>query len=577
MSQTNDQWDHAWGYRDTQLELGPDGHVRLSGRRYAISGVPMPGFLPFCEDALGVKVDATHLREEVPLVVSPPIKNTAFCETVEKEFPNDFSYDDRVRAVRSHGQATGDEVFQALYGHLPRVVDMVFHCRSEFAAQRVVELASEHDVCLIPYGGGTNVTGCLTLPKAETRMIVAVDMRSMDKIEWIHRQNRQACVQAGITGAELERKLRQEGFTCGHEPDSQEFSTLGGWISTNASGMKRNRYGAIEDIVEQITMVTPRGELETLEHFARQSAGVQVRPALFGSEGNFGLITKAVIRLRELPETRRYQSIIFPNFELGVDFLKALSGTSFLPASIRLVDNAQFRFGHALKALETSRVAAAKSKLQRAFLTQIKRIDLNKMCVATVVMEGMTGEVDAQEKLIGELAGKFGGFFAGGANGKRGYNLTFAIAYIRDFMTKMHVMGETLETTAPWDKIHPICEAVKDEAGRIHSDLGLSGKPFVTYRVTQLYTTGVCIYFTYGAYTRGHDGAEVAIAADQRLRHAIVRAGGAISNHHGIGKFRSKLLHERLSAPNADIVRAMKHELDAKNVFGVANGVFHIE
>jgi hypothetical protein len=116
MSQTNDQWDHAWGYRDTQLELGPDGHVRLSGQRYAISGAPMPGFLPFCEDALGVKVDATHLREEVPLVVSPPIKNTAFCEAVEKEFPNDFSYDDSVRAVRSHGQATGDEVSRHFMG-----------------------------------------------------------------------------------------------------------------------------------------------------------------------------------------------------------------------------------------------------------------------------------------------------------------------------------------------------------------------------------------------------------------------------------------------------------------------------
>lgn len=59
MSQVNDRWDHAWGYRDTQLELGPDGHVRLSGRRYEISGVSMPGFLSFCEESLGVKLDAT--------------------------------------------------------------------------------------------------------------------------------------------------------------------------------------------------------------------------------------------------------------------------------------------------------------------------------------------------------------------------------------------------------------------------------------------------------------------------------------------------------------------------------------
>lgn len=574
MSQVNDRWDHAWGYRDTQFELGPEGHVRLTGRRYEISGVPMPEFLPFCEEVLGVKLDPTHLREEVPLEVPEPNKNLGFCEIVEQEFPEDYTYDPRARASRSHGQATGDEVYQALYGKLPRLVDMVFLCRSEAAAQRITELAKSHDVCLIPYGGGTNVTGCLTLPKHETRMVVAVDMRPMDKIEWINRQNRQACVQAGITGIELERKLRLEGFTCGHEPDSQEFSTLGGWISTNASGMKRNRYGAIEDIVEQIFMVTPNGEFETMDKFPRQSAGVQIKPSIFGSEGNFGLITKAVIRIRELPETTRYQSIIFPNFHRGVEFLRALSSTSFVPASIRLVDNMQFRFGHALKALETSQVAAAKSKLQKVFLTKVKGIDLSQMCVATVVMEGMRLEVEAQENLVGDLAGKYQGFFAGGGNGKRGYNLTFAIAYIRDFMTKMHVMGETLETTAPWDKIHDICEAVKDEAERIHADFGLSGKPFVCYRITQLYTSGVCIYFTYAAYTRGHDGAEIAVTADQRLRYAIVRAGGAISNHHGIGKFRSRLLRDRIPAANAEMVEALKQKLDASNVFGAGNGLF---
>ena len=84
----------------------------------------------------------------------------------------------------------------------------------------------------------------------------------------------------------------------------------------------------------------------------------------------------------------------------------------------------------------------------------------------------------------------------------------------------------------------------------------------------------MCVYFTYAAYTRGHDGAEIAVAADQRLRHAIVRAGGAISNHHGIGKFRSKLLHERMAPSNVEIVEAMKQKLDANNVFGIANGVF---
>ena len=62
-----------------------------------------------------------------------------------------------------------------------------------------------------------------------------------------------------IIGVELEKELFKFGVMLGHEPDSVEFSTLGGWISTRASGMKKNRYGNIEDIVVSITMITPTG------------------------------------------------------------------------------------------------------------------------------------------------------------------------------------------------------------------------------------------------------------------------------------------------------------------------------
>jgi len=577
MQSTGDKWNHGWGFRDTEFEIGPDGHVRLTGTRYEISGFSMPGFLPFCEDALGVKLKRDDLMQTVAIEVPAPNKNDPFCAAVAAAFPaEDYSFDGPERAIHSHGQATGDEVYPALYGKLARFVDMVFYCRSEASAARITELALEHNVCLVPFGGGTNVSGCLTLPTTETRMIVSVDTKFLNKIEWVNQANGQACVQAGITGSELEAQLRRHGFTCGHEPDSIELSTLGGWISTNASGMKRHRYGGIEEIVEHVTVVTPTGQLETLDMFPRQSTGVQIRPSLFGSEGNFGLITKAVLRLRRLPETTAYQSLIFPTFERGVGFLHALSGTSFIPASIRLVDNAQFRFGHALKPAEDNPVAAAKSKLQRMFLEKVKGVDLSRMCVATIVMEGLAPEVEAQEKLIQQLAAQHQGFFAGSGNGKRGYNLTFAIAYIRDFLTRLHVMGETVETTAPWDKIQAICAAVRTEANRIHSEFGLPGKPFVSHRVTQLYTTGVCIYFTYGIYTRGvKDEAHVATVADARLRGAIIDAGGAISNHHGIGKFRSQFLKARLPASNERLIRAMKETIDPTNVFGIQNGVFH--
>lgn len=577
MTANDQKWAHGWGFKDTEFIVDRKGVVRLTGKRYEICGVSMPDFMPFVEDSLGVRVDVSELREPAPLQAQPARRNEAFCQAVTESFDADtFSFDDEVRAEHSHGQATADEVHRVIYGGtLPRFVDMVFFCKSEQDAERLVQLARSHGVCLIPYGGGTNVSGCLTVPQNESRMIVSVDMRRMNQIEWINRENRQACVQAGITGKHLEELLEREGLMTGHEPDSVEFSTLGGWISTNASGMKKNRYGNIEDIVESISVVSPAGKLETLHGFPRQSAGVQVKNMLFGSEGNFGIITKAVLRIRPLPEKRTYQSILFPDVERGVTFLHELSASSFLPASIRLVDNLQFRFGLALKPASDG-AAKVKSKLQRLFIEKIKHIDVRQMAVATIVMEGSAEEVQFQERMIGALAARHRGFMAGGHNGKRGYNLTFAIAYIRDFMTKLDILGETFESTVPWDKIHQVNRAVLAETQRIHERFKLPGKPFLSYRITQLYQTGVCIYYTYAIYAKGVENAtHVTSEADHMLRRVIVENGGAVSHHHGVGKFRSDLLRQVLPPHNAELVESLKQTLDPDNVFGAQNGVFH--
>ena len=142
---------------------------------------------------------------------------------------------------------------------------MVFYIESEEETQKLILLALKHNVCLVPYGGGTSVSDALKIPDQEKRMVVAVDTRRMNQIDTIDEEDRRVTVQAGITGRKLEEILQEKGFTVGHEPDSIEFSTLGGWISTNASGMKKNRYGNIEDIIENITMITPKGVVEQVK------------------------------------------------------------------------------------------------------------------------------------------------------------------------------------------------------------------------------------------------------------------------------------------------------------------------
>ncbi|MFO7664511.1 MAG: FAD-binding oxidoreductase, partial [Chloroflexota bacterium] len=344
-------WGHRWGYADTRFIINPDRSVKVTGDRYAVSGYDMPGFIPFIEETLGIQLDLTDIKlERNDKPVPEPRINQGFCDALASALPADrYTTGRRERLLHSHGQTTADEVYQVLYTSLERVVDLVIYPESHEEIVRLVQLAAEHDVCLIPYGGGTSVSCALKLPAKETRMIVSVDMRRMDAIEWIDRENLRASVQAGITGKHLEERLAAEGYTCGHEPDSIELSTLGGWIATNASGMKKNRYGNIEDIVENITLVTAKGVVEHCEPSPRVSMGIQPKQMIFGSEGNLGIVTRAIIRIHKLPEVKKYGSLVFRDFKTGTAFLYELGQAGVLPASIRLVDNVQFRFGQALK------------------------------------------------------------------------------------------------------------------------------------------------------------------------------------------------------------------------------------
>jgi len=164
-------------------------------------------------------------------------------------------------------------------------------------------------------------------------------MTRMKKIKWVNKTNMMACIEAGIPGQELEEQLRSYGVVMGHEPDSVEFSTLGGWISTRASGMKKNYYGNIEDIVLNIKIVTSVGTMTKNSEWPRASNGPDLNHIVMGHEGNLGIVTEAIVRLRPVPDVKEYSSIVFPDFEIGIKFLEQVARSRIWPASIRVVDN----------------------------------------------------------------------------------------------------------------------------------------------------------------------------------------------------------------------------------------------
>ena len=537
----------------------------------------MPFLVDFVEDVLGIAIRREDSYAEREDVEAPrPNLDAAFGNAVKERFRDgQVSFDSKTRLVHSHGQLSVEEVYRVMYGDsLPRLVDMVFYPKEESEVKDIIDLANAHNVCLVPYGGGTNVSGALACPPDERRTIVSVDMRRMDRVLWIDEDNLQACVESGISGKGMEQALGERGYTSGHDPDSVEFSTMGGWISTNASGMKKNRYGNIEDIVLEATLVTPTGEIATRGVTPRNSTGVQPRGLLFGSEGNFGIITTAVIKIHPIPEVRRYGALVFPAFEKGVAYLKALRQTGMLPASIRLVNNNEFRFGQALKP-EPASLKGVKERIQKFVLLKVLGFDPMKMAACTIVMEGTHDEVSQQERTIFSLAKEYGAKSAGASNGKRGYSLTFGIAYIRDFLNQYGILGETFETSVPWDRIHQVCDAVSEELLAQAARHEVPGKPYLSYRVTQTYHTGVCIYFTMGICGKGLERpGRTFHAIEHRLRQVILDNGGSLSHHHGIGKVRREFLPQIQTDNSIQVMRQAKNAMDPNNIFGIRNGVF---
>jgi alkyldihydroxyacetonephosphate synthase len=565
---------HRWGYADSQLELAGARTVRMNGNRYELCGHPMPHLIPFVEQMLGVPFDPAAKIPLVAPVVPPPRIAPALLAALERAIPADRrSTDAEARLFHSHGQLSVREIDLALYGGgLPRVVDIVVEPENEAEIDAVVAAAVAHGACLLPYGGGTNVSGALMCPQQDTRTMISIDMRRMRRVLSIDRANGCALVEAGITGGELEAALGAAGYTSGHEPDSLEFSTVGGWISTNASGMKKNRYGNIEDIVLEATLITPSGTIETHRRTARTSTGMQPLSLLFGSEGNLGIITRALIAIHPKPAARRYGSLVFRSFGDGIACLRALRAERVLPASIRLVNNREFRFGQALKPAAHG-VKAIKAALQRFLLTRVLGFDPAALAACTIVMEGTAREVAEQERMLRLTAKRFGATWGGAENGRRGYTLTFAIGYLRDFMSEYGLIGESFETSAPWDRIESMCGAVEQALAAECARRGVIGAPYLSYRVTQTYHAGVCVYFTMGFSAHGlADPTTAFTEIEHVLRQVVIDHGGSLSHHHGVGKIRQSFLPQVHSPAALDLIRAAKRAVDPGNVFGIANG-----
>jgi alkyldihydroxyacetonephosphate synthase len=548
----------------------------VKGNRYMFGGQPLPSFKPWAMNNLGISDWTKRETAQADFEVAPPTLNHEFIKELGEKSFSRRSFQKWERIMHSHG-ACIQELWELRYSKLEKVCDFVVYPNSTEDVEKLVQLAAKHNVVLVPYGGGTNVTKSLLLPSEEKRMIVSVDMGRMNQIKWVKKEDRMACIQAGIAGAELERELKPYGMVLGHEPDSSEFSTLGGWIATRASGMKKNTYGNIEDIVQSITIVTPKGTFQKENPWPRVSNGPDLNHMVMGSEGNLGIVTECILRVRPTPQKRIFDSLIFHDFEVGIKFMYEVSKTNCYPTSIRLIDNTQFQFGACLKPASNSRVHDLIEAAKKFFVVNVKGFDPNNMVACTMMFEGDAEWCDYAYKKVLNIGKQFNGLVGGPENGMRGYLLTFLIAYTRDFGLDHFIAAESFETSVAWTRVSELVRRVKSRIMNEGQALGFRPEQiWCSFRVTQLYETGAAVYVYLSLQYRGMDRDRVIDmyeVIEDAARDEVMLVGGAISHHHGVGKIRKKFVDRTLPPMALQWQKEMKDLIDPQNIFAINNTV----
>ncbi len=462
------------------------------------------------------------------------------------------------RVVHARGKSLRDLV-RHRRGDVGRVPDVVVRPGSEAEVEAVLQAAMDCDAVVIPFGGGTNISGSLEAPEAESRSIVSVDLGRLDRVLAIDDASRLARVQCGVFGPHLEEQLNAQGWTLGHFPDSFTHSTLGGWIATRSSGMQSDKYGDVADLTRGLRVVTPAGTLAT-RPVPSTSTGPSVREMVLGSEGRLGIISEATVHVHRLPERRTILGYLFPTWAGALAAMRDLAASEAAPSVTRVSDPYETAFSFATRKAPTP-LDRVKSKALSTYLERRRGFDLGAMCLSFIGYEGTARHVAAQRRLVGRIVDRHGGLCIGSGPGVLYDQKKFDTPYIRDYLLDRGALADVSETSAPWSALSTVYGNVMAAAQASFGDLGVTG--YVMCHLSHSYHAGACLYFTFAFKpSGGRDALEEYEVVKSAIQQAFVDSGATLSHHHAVGTEHARWLEEDISAPGVAMLRALFDGID---------------
>jgi len=512
----------TWGYEGDDI---PQTEVDSMCKRVA-ERLGVPGF----ELLSDPKLDEIELRAPR---ITPPASLAHFCTTDKWD-----------RVVHTYGKGFKDmvQIYRRSYDNPP---DVIAYPRNEDEIRAVIDWCGENGYAAIPFGGGSSVVGGFFAPGDDYDGAVVIDLGNMNQVLEVDDVSRCARIQAGILGPALENALKPQGLTLRHIPQSWEFSSLGGWIATRSAGHYATMLTHIDESVQSLRVVTPTGTLEN-RRLPASGAGPDPDRAFIGSEGAYGIITEAWMRLQGRVKFRANASIAFKDFYTGADAVRQITQSALFPANCRYLDERDALFYGAGDGTESVLLLGFESSDHPMDAWLDRGIEICKDYGGVVRQKSGTG-TDALETSRSGAQGSWRSQFR-------------YLPYLMHIRAAMGIVSFTFETAYTWDKF----KSVDAELMRRMTEAlkRIAGGGIICRRFSFLYPDGPSPYYSIMAPSTHERSLEDYQAISDVASAALVELGATVTHHHAVGRTFKPWYEKEIDPIYGRMLTATKKELD---------------
>lgn len=456
--------------------------------------------------------------------------------------------DDFKRIQVAYGKTMVD-IMRLRKGIVENVPDIVVYPSSADEIEKLIKLAKKYKIRVYVYAGGSSVT------RGTEAMIspnMLLDLRkNFNKVIAFNEINSTITVQPGISGPDLEKILNEapenfgcsQRYTCGHFPQSFEYSCVGGWVVTRGSGQNSTYYGCAADIVLSQEYVTPIGRIKT-DTAPRKATGPNIDQIMMGSEGTYGILTEVTLKIFRLSPKHRKFSYMFPNWEDAKAAMReVMQGEFGHPSVFRLSDAEETDMMMHMYGIADSPLNA---------LLSARGLKENERCLLLGFADGEDGYQKNVVKNIRKIAKKYNAMSLTGYVTSSWEHGRFSDPYMRDTIQDYGIIIDTLECAVNWDNMEKVHTEVREVVKAWPNAI-------CTCHMSHCYPQGANLYFIFVIKTTDLEAFK---KYHSSILEAIMKSGAALSHHHGIGKLFAPFLEGSIGEEQMKLLRALKEYFD---------------